>query len=149
MARMYSGNTSVIALRNGYHGMSQGAMGLTGLQTWKFPVVQGHGVHHAMCPDRFRGPFGYDDKEAAHKYAMDVKDVIEYGTDGNIAGFIAEPICDEVQTGFGRTGTNFWDFQNHDVLPYIVTMAMGIGNGFPMAAVVTTEEISRTLTERS
>uniref|UniRef100_A0A3Q2YWI4 Alanine--glyoxylate aminotransferase 2, mitochondrial n=1 Tax=Hippocampus comes TaxID=109280 RepID=A0A3Q2YWI4_HIPCM len=47
-------------------------------------------------------------------------------------------IADEVQTGFGRTGSHFWGFQGHDVLPDIVTLAKGIGNGFPMGAVVTT-----------
>uniref|UniRef100_A0A672YZ29 Alanine--glyoxylate aminotransferase 2, mitochondrial n=1 Tax=Sphaeramia orbicularis TaxID=375764 RepID=A0A672YZ29_9TELE len=51
-------------------------------------------------------------------------------------------IADEVQTGFGRTGGHFWGFQSHDVLPDIVTMAKGIGNGFPMGAVVTTAEIA-------
>ncbi|XP_075979201.1 alanine--glyoxylate aminotransferase 2, mitochondrial [Anticarsia gemmatalis] len=51
-------------------------------------------------------------------------------------------IADEVQTGFGRTGDAFWGFENHDVVPDIVTMAKGIGNGFPMAAVVTTKEIA-------
>lgn len=44
----------------------------------------------------------------------------------------------QVQTGFGRLGSHFWGFQTHGVLPDIVTMAKGIGNGFPMAAVVTT-----------
>ena len=44
----------------------------------------------------------------------------------------------QVQTGFGRTGTHFWGFQGHDVIPDMVTMAKGIGNGFPMGAVVTT-----------
>lgn len=43
-----------------------------------------------------------------------------------------------MQTGFGRLGSHFWGFQTHDILPDIVTMAKGIGNGFPMAAVVTT-----------
>lgn len=46
---------------------------------------------------------------------------------------------DQVQTGFGRTGSNFWGFQSHDVVPDIVTMAKGIANGFPMGAVVTSE----------
>jgi alanine-glyoxylate transaminase/(R)-3-amino-2-methylpropionate-pyruvate transaminase len=48
----------------------------------------------------------------------------------------------KVQTGFGRTGSNYWGFQNHGVIPDIVTMAKSIGNGFPMAAVVTTPEIA-------
>jgi hypothetical protein len=53
----------------------------------------------------------------------------------------------QVQTGFGRLGSHFWGFQTHDVLPDIVTMAKGIGNGFPMAAVVTTPgRMSSTLT---
>lgn len=47
-----------------------------------------------------------------------------------------------MQTGFGRTGTNYWGFQNHGVTPDIVSMAKGIGNGFPMAAVVTRKEIA-------
>lgn len=44
----------------------------------------------------------------------------------------------QVQTGFGRTGSHFWGFEGHDVIPDMVTMAKGIGNGFPMGAVVTT-----------
>lgn len=56
-------------------------------------------------------------------------------------------IIDEVQTGFGRTGSNFWGFQSHGVIPDIVTMAKGIGNGFPLAAVVTRPEIAKCLTE--
>jgi alanine-glyoxylate transaminase/(R)-3-amino-2-methylpropionate-pyruvate transaminase len=51
-------------------------------------------------------------------------------------------VSDEVQTGFGRTGDHLWGFQGHDVIPDIVTMAKGIANGFPMAAVVTTPEVS-------
>ncbi|KAJ3606040.1 hypothetical protein NHX12_028083 [Muraenolepis orangiensis] len=51
-------------------------------------------------------------------------------------------IADEVQTGFGRTGSHFWGFQGHEVMPDIVTMAKGIATGFPMGAVVTTPEIA-------
>lgn len=54
-------------------------------------------------------------------------------------------ISDEVQTGFGRTGKNYWGFQNHKIEPDIVTMAKGIGNGFPLAAVCTTSEIAASL----
>ncbi|XP_045767010.1 alanine--glyoxylate aminotransferase 2, mitochondrial [Maniola jurtina] len=51
-------------------------------------------------------------------------------------------VADEVQTGFGRTGDAFWGFETHGIVPDIVTMAKGIGNGFPLAAVVTTKEIA-------
>nr|CAD7452666.1 unnamed protein product [Timema tahoe] len=56
-------------------------------------------------------------------------------------------IADEVQTGFGRTGEHFWGFQMHDVKPDIVTMAKGIGNGFPLGAVATTPEIAESFTQ--
>lgn len=56
-------------------------------------------------------------------------------------------ISDEVQTGFGRTGEHFWGFQAHGIVPDIVTMAKGIGNGFPLAAVVTTPKIAECLTQ--
>jgi alanine-glyoxylate transaminase/(R)-3-amino-2-methylpropionate-pyruvate transaminase len=122
------------------------------------------------------GSEAYEDKHSGEKYALDVKDVIERGSSGSIAAFIAEPIqgvggvvemppnylqrsyeyvrragglciADEVQTGFGRTGENFWGFENHGVVPDIVTMAKGIGNGCPLGAVVTTKEIANSLTE--
>ncbi|XP_005093514.1 alanine--glyoxylate aminotransferase 2, mitochondrial [Aplysia californica] len=54
-------------------------------------------------------------------------------------------ISDEVQTGFGRLGSHYWGFESQDVMPDIVTMAKGMGNGYPMGAVVTTPEIAATL----
>jgi alanine-glyoxylate transaminase/(R)-3-amino-2-methylpropionate-pyruvate transaminase len=176
MARAYTKNYDVIALRGGYHGGSQGAMGLTGHSSWKYAVPHGFGVHHAVVPDRYRGHFGYDDPQSGVKYALDVKDIIQRGSSGAIAAFIAEPmqgvggviemppmylrdaysyvreagglcIADEVQTGFGRTGEHFWGFENSDVVPDMVVMAKGIGNGCPLAAVVTTKEIAQSLTQ--
>ena len=51
-------------------------------------------------------------------------------------------IVDEVQIGFGRVGTHFWGFETQEVIPDIVTMGKPIGNGHPLAAVVTTPEIA-------
>lgn len=51
-------------------------------------------------------------------------------------------IADEVQTGFGRVGKHFWGFRHFGVQPDIVTMAKGIGAGFPMAAVATRKEVA-------
>jgi 4-aminobutyrate aminotransferase-like enzyme/Ser/Thr protein kinase RdoA (MazF antagonist) len=51
-------------------------------------------------------------------------------------------IADEVQVGFGRVGTHMWAFETQDVVPDIVTMGKPIGNGHPLAAVVTTPEIA-------
>ena len=54
-------------------------------------------------------------------------------------------IADEVQVGFGRVGSHMWAFQTYgeDVVPDIVTLGKPIGNGHPVACVVTTPEISR------
>lgn len=177
MARAYTGNYDLIALRNAYHGGSPGTMALTSHHTWKFNVPHSFGVQHARMPDPYRGPFGMDDPEAGKKYAEDVSEIIQFGTSGKIAAFIAESIqgvggsvvfpenylkhayeharaagglciADEVQAGFGRTGTHFWGFETQCVIPDIVTMAKGIGNGCPLAAVVTTPEIARSLASR-
>jgi 4-aminobutyrate aminotransferase-like enzyme/Ser/Thr protein kinase RdoA (MazF antagonist) len=51
-------------------------------------------------------------------------------------------IADEVQAGFGRLGTHFWGFETQGVVPDIVVLGKPIGNGFPLAAVVTTEPIA-------
>lgn len=177
MARAYTGSYDIIALRNAYHGMSPYTMGLTAHSTWKYNVPHGGGVHHAVNPDPYRGPFGYEDEKAGEKYAADVENLIQHATSGRVAAFFAESIqgvggtivypegylkkayevvrkagglciADEVQTGFGRTGTAYWGFQNDDVIPDIVTMAKGIGNGTPLAAVVTTPEIAKCLAQR-
>ena len=53
-----------------------------------------------------------------------------------------------MQTGFGRTGDHYWGFQNWGVVPDIVVMAKGIGNGAPLAAVTTRAEIAQSLSSR-
>lgn len=51
-------------------------------------------------------------------------------------------ICDEVQTGFGRTGNTFWSFEYYDIIPDIITCGKSIANGYPMGAVIIKEELS-------
>jgi alanine-glyoxylate transaminase/(R)-3-amino-2-methylpropionate-pyruvate transaminase len=177
MARLFTGNHDVIALRNAYHGGSPSSLALTSLYTWKYPVQAQPGVHHALCPDPALSPFTGTAEEIASRSAADIRDLIRYSTPGKIAGFIAEPIqgvggvtrgapnyfreayavarahgglciADEVQTGFGRTGEHYWGFQNYGVTPDIVTMAKGIGNGVPLAAVTTRREVAEALTSR-
>ncbi|KAI7795630.1 alanine--glyoxylate aminotransferase 2, mitochondrial [Triplophysa rosa] len=109
--------------------------------------------------------------QANDKYIDQLKEVFDTTVPRRIAAFFGEPIqgvggaiqypknylketyqlvrerggiciADEVQTGFGRTGSHFWGFQGHNVIPDMVTMAKGIGNGFPMGALVTTAEIA-------
>ncbi|KAK2722480.1 alanine--glyoxylate aminotransferase 2, mitochondrial-like [Artemia franciscana] len=114
---------------------------------------------------------------ASEKYVEELEEVLRYSVPkGKVAGFFAESIqgvggtvqfpkgylkkafelirnyggiciSDEVQTGFGRTGEHYWGFQMHGVTPDIVTMAKGIGNGYPMAAVITTPKIAAVLSQ--
>ena len=94
MARLYTGHQDVIAVRNGYHGGSPSAMGLTSHHTWKFPApAAGDGrVHHAINPDPYRSPFQGTPEEIATQSARDIRDLIRYSTPGKVAAFIAEPI---------------------------------------------------------
>ena len=63
-------------------------------------------------------------------------------TYGHVRAAGAVCIADEVQVGFGRLGTHFWGFEMQGVIPDIVVLGKPIGNGFPLAAVITTEEIA-------
>ncbi|CAD5117899.1 DgyrCDS6644 [Dimorphilus gyrociliatus] len=193
MARMYTKRFDIISLRNAYHGASPYLMGLTSLSSWRYQVPSGFGMHQAVNPDVYKGPWGgsncrdspvQTDRqcdcssgscEAGDNYVEQLEDLIRHSCPKEgIAAFFAESIqgvggtvqfpknylsrafdlvrskggvciSDEVQTGFGRTGTHYWNFQGHGVTPDIVTMAKGIGNGFPLAAVVTTPEIAATM----
>ena len=54
MARVYTGNETVVGLRSCYHGMSIGTMGVTALHTWRYPVAPTGHVVHALTPDPYR-----------------------------------------------------------------------------------------------
>jgi 4-aminobutyrate aminotransferase-like enzyme len=129
-------------------------------------------THEVTIPDRYRGRYGYDDPAAGAHYAADAAAVIgRLKADGRLpAAFIAESlmgsagnivfpdgylsgafaaaraagalcISDEVQVGVGRLGP-WWGFELGGVVPDIVTMGKPLGNGHPLAAVVTTREIA-------
>jgi alanine-glyoxylate transaminase/(R)-3-amino-2-methylpropionate-pyruvate transaminase len=176
-AREYTGNTEVISLRNGYHGGTQAAMGLTAHGSWKFKSSPVLSVRHATPGYCYRCPYGLEYPTCDVKCAHDVEQLIRYETSGEVACFIGEPIqgvggavtppkeyfqivydavrkhgglciADEVQTGFGRTGTKFWGFENYGVTPDVVTMAKGIGNGAPLGACTTRPEIAAVMKHR-
>jgi len=177
MARLHTGQHDVIALRNGYHGGSQSTMALTAMGNWKYPIPHSFGVKHLASPDCYRCPFGLTYPDCDVKCARDIEPLLAFETSGKVAAFIAEPIqgaggvivppleyfkiiyeavraagglciSDEVQTGFGRTGHHFWGFENYGVVPDIVTMAKGIGNGAPLGAVTTRPEIATHLKQK-
>ncbi|MEQ8788836.1 MAG: aspartate aminotransferase family protein [Pirellulaceae bacterium] len=176
-AREFTGNSDVVALRGAYHGGTQATMALTAHGTWKFKSSPAANVKHATPGYCYRCPYGLEYPSCDVKCARDVEMLIRHETSGEAACFIGEPIqgvggtvtpppeyfqivydtvrrfgglciADEVQTGFGRTGTAFWGFENWGVTPDLVTMAKGIGNGAPLGACVTRPEIAEVMTRR-
>lgn len=170
MAQSFTRNIDMLALQNAYHGATIGAQSLTGISGFRHNIPLLGGVHHVANPDPYRGVFG-DDVEA---YLADIDRTIHYSTSGRLAGMIIEPIqgyggiieappgylkaaaqmvrehggiliVDEVQSGFGRVGETYWAFEDHDVVPEIVVMAKGIGNGYPLGAVVAQRHVAESL----
>lgn len=173
MARGFTGNTDMLALRNSYHGPTIGAQSLTGIAGFRHANSQLGGVAFVPEPNQYRGIFG----ENVQPYLDEIDRTIASSTTGQLAGMIIEPlqgyggivamppgyisgafarvraagglgIVDEVQSGFGRTGDHYWAFEADGVVPDIVVMAKGIGNGIPLAAVVAKRHIAESMAEK-
>lgn len=173
MARSYTGNTDFLALQNAYHGATFGAQSLTGISGFRHNVPLMGGIHHVPTPDMYRGVHGED----VGAYLDDLDRAVKTGTSGALAGMIIEPVLgyggiiqipddymrgayervkaaggvcvvDEVQSGFARTGKNYWAFRHSGITPDIVIMAKGIGNGIPLAAVVARRHVAEALADK-
>jgi 4-aminobutyrate aminotransferase len=136
------------------------------------------GVVFAPAPYFYRCPYGSKtEAECAERSAAELAQAIKYQSSGNVAAFIAEPvlgeggilvphesyfrlvkeildeqgilfICDEVQTGFGRTGKLF-AIEHYGVEPEIMTLAKGIADGFPLGAFIARPDIGDAFTPGS
>ncbi len=166
LATQYRNSNQVLALRGSYHGKSHSTMAVTGNAAWSgtsfspFQVTYVHGGY------KLRSPFGHlPDDEFIARCVDDLKDLLDVAVSGVPAAMIVEPIqgvggfvtppdgllaalkevldkhgtlfiTDEVQTGWGRTGENFWGYQAHDIVPDLLTFAKGLGNGMAIGGVV-------------
>jgi 4-aminobutyrate aminotransferase len=177
LAKCYTGYQEIIALRHGYSGRSPMGMSLTGQASWRIGGTHILGIKHAMNPYCYRCPLKMNPETCGAACAEDVEEVIKTSTSGRIAAFLAEPIqgvggfvtppkeyfkivveivhnygglfiCDEVQTGFGRTGHKWFGIEHWEVEPDIMTMAKGIANGLPMGNTITTEEIAQGMLDK-
>ncbi|WP_064693404.1 aminotransferase [Rhizobium aegyptiacum] len=131
-------------------------------------------VHAVVSPNTYRGAFRGPDTATNYLGAVTpMLEAIDAGGEG-LAGFICESvygnaggiplpegylkeiyskvrdrgglcIADEVQVGYGRLGHYFWGFEQQAVVPDIITVAKGMGNGHPLGAVITRREIARSL----
>ena len=171
LATTYRRSNQVLALRNSYHGRSYSSMAITGNRSWSsssFSPLQVTYVHGGY---RYRSPFGHlPDAEYVAACVADLRDMLQVATSGDVACLIAEPIqgvggfatppdgllgamkevldesgillvADEVQTGWGRTGENFWGIEAHGVVPDVMTFAKGAGNGLAIGGVVARADV--------
>ena len=170
MTRAATGNHDVIALRNSYHGATYGAQALTGVQGFRHNVSQVPNISFAAEPNQYRGVFG----TGTEPYLTEIDNTIAYTTSGSLAGMFIESvqgyggiiqmpegylkgaaekvraaggllIMDEVQSGFGKTGDAMWCFDHHGIVPDMMVIAKGLGNGIPIGALVVKKEIAESM----
>ena len=167
LARSHTKRTDIIGFTGGFHGKTAGVLPLSDVD-WKNlvgPLPTGHHLAPYADPTRFEGTEAecresaiaklrqVIETDAAGKPAAIIIEPIQ-GTAGNIVpppGFLREVhdvaqecgallIADEMITGFGRTGRMF-GCDSDEVVPDIMTLGKGMASGFPVSALVSTDEI--------
>ena len=161
LARIYTGKRKFIALNNSLHGRTYLTMSATDIPMWRADPYLSEDVYFvSSSPDTI-----LSELEALLEKDKDIAAFICEPIQGN-GGIITPPdwyyteisrllkrygvlfICDEVQTGFARTGAMF-AIEQYNVVPDIMTMSKALGNGIPMAAFSTTKEIAASFTSPS
>lgn len=175
LARMHAGGAGdIIALRHCYAGRSLLAINVSAHAGWRLIPSQIPGIKHAHAPYCYRCALGLSYPSCEVRCAHDIEELIATETCGRVAGFIAEPIlgvggfivppkeyfqvavdivrqhggvfiCDEVQTGFGRTGGAMTGIEHWEVEPEVMTFAKGMANGIPIGATVATAEVAQSM----
>ncbi|MGW4964823.1 aspartate aminotransferase family protein [Nonomuraea sp. NPDC004186] len=156
----------VLAMRQSYHGRSFGTIGVTSNRAWKNNSLSPLNVTFLHGADRHLAQFkGMSDADYIQACVDDLRHVLATAVSNDVAALIAEPIqgvggftmapdglfaaykevldeqgilfiSDEVQTGWGRTGSSFFGIGNHGVTPDMMTFAKGLGNGFAVGGIV-------------
>lgn len=149
LAKRYTGRSEIISCFNAYHGSTQGALSLSGDETFKQN-------YRPLLPDirHIRYRHWSDIEQITHRTAAVVMEVVagEAGVRVPDATYLqvirqrctdvgALLIFDEIQTGFGRTGT-FWAFEGFGpVVPDVLLCAKGMGGGMPIGAFISSAEV--------
>ncbi|PYM71008.1 MAG: aspartate aminotransferase family protein [Candidatus Rokuibacteriota bacterium] len=170
LAKAATGKREVIGFWGGFHGKTGGVLGLLGsdFKHHLGPFLPGQ--YLTPYADCYRCPLRLTYPDCGIACADYVRDVIRHQTGGEIAAIIVEPVqgtagnivppegflravqqiakeagalllCDEMITGIGRTGS-MWGSDHDQVVPDIMTVGKGVGGGFPLSAVVSTEELT-------
>lgn len=166
IAMHYTGKTGVIVTSEAYHGNSHLASSFSPSLGRK--AMLGPYVRTVPAPDSYRIAPSEVGQRMAEQVALQIEDIRRHG--GGLAAFIADSffssdgvfahptdvlapvaevvrragglfIADEVQSGFGRSGTHMWGHERHGVTPDIVTLGKPMGNGYPVAGLVVRPEV--------
>ena len=174
LAELSTNSHEIIALRHGYSGASLLAMDITAHSNYRLTESLVPGIKHAHNAYCFRCAFGKEYPHCDLDCAKDVRELIETTTSRHPAAFLAEPIqgvggfitppkeyfkevvsiirkygalfiCDEVQTGWGRTGGKMFGIEHWEVEPDIMVMAKGAANGAPVGITIAMPEVGDAL----
>jgi acetylornithine/succinyldiaminopimelate/putrescine aminotransferase len=153
LAKRYTGRSEIISCRNAYHGSSQGALSIAGDENFK-------NSFRPLLPDIKHINYGKEEDllHISHKTAAIFIEIIggESGIRKASKSYFKALrsrcdetatllIIDEIQTGFGRTGT-FWAYEAMDIIPDILLTAKGMGGGMPIGAFIANEKLFKTFT---
>ena len=151
-ARLVTGRTRYIAFRSSFHGRTVGAVSLTWEKKYREPFLPLLDVVHLPYNQLGALETALDEEIAAVVVEIvQGEGGVNLGTAEFLAG--AQRLCrargallivDEIQTGFGRTGTWF-GFQHFDLQPDVICLAKGLGAGFPMGAIAYGERVQAAL----
>ena len=170
LAKVATGKDEVIGFWGGFHGKTGGVLGLLGSDFKHHLGPFMPGQYSTPYADCYRCPLRLTYPDCGIACADYVRDVIRVQTGGEIAAIIIEPmqgtagnivppegflraiqqiakeagallLCDEMITGFGRTGL-MWGSEHEGVVPDIMTVGKGVGGGFPLSAVISTEDLT-------
>jgi len=154
LAKRFTGRTEIIACENAYHGSTQGALSIIGNESFKT-------AYRPLLPDTKSIRFNKEEdlKEITSRTACVITEVVqsEAGVVAANADWLKKLsercketgtllVFDEVQTGFGRTGS-FFAFEQYNLVPDILTLGKGMGGGMPIGAFVSSAEIMHVLAE--
>jgi 4-aminobutyrate aminotransferase-like enzyme len=166
IAMHYTGNTGVIVTSEAYHGNSHLTSSFS--PSLGRRALLGPYVRTVPAPDSYRMTPSEIGQRMAEQVALQIEDIRRHG--GGLAAFIADSffssdgvfahptdvlapvaevvrragglfIADEVQSGFGRSGTHMWGHERHGVVPDIVTLGKPMGNGYPVAGLVVRPDV--------
>ena len=176
LATSFRNSNEILAMRHSYHGRTFATQAVTSQSTWLSSRISGLSVNYVQGPYRLRSPFqDMADEEFTKACVLDLQQILDTATTGNVACLIFEPIqgvggfaippdgffgemnkvlsnygtlliSDEVQTGWGRTGDHFWGYEAHGIIPDMLTFAKGVGNGATLAGVIARAEIMENIT---